>query len=224
MSVAQFTEILLLALGVTVSPIPMAAVILVMMSNRGVSNGVGFVVGWIGAMLFLAGGGGMLLQEIGQPGQGEPGTGMSVFRVGFGVFLLSISARCWLRRNPKGVTRPVPGWMRMLDEFGALRSFLLGVLLLIGNVKNLPLTLEAASALSRIENEVFFAMMLMVFTVVSSVGIFGPVIAAWLGGERADRQLKRLRQWLQDHNAIILFVIFLLLGSRALVRGLAGLM
>lgn len=219
-------ELSVLATGIAISPIPAAAVILVLMSKRGTANGLSFLVGWLVALLLTTGGGALLIQGFTKPEAPEGSVGLSIARIVFGVVLLLLAFRFGWRFVHRDREEPkVPAWLRMIDSFGLSKAALLGFVLAIANIKNLPLALEAAAVLSTAakEQRSVFCIGLLAFIFVASLSVIVPVVATYLGKETANRLLKGWKHWLQDHNMIILCVLFLFLGVRALVRGVLGL-
>ena len=216
-------EILPLALGVAVSPIPMAAIIFVLMTNRGKTNGWAFLLGWILGLVLLTGGIAALLGSIWETGKDESGLTLPLIRIGFGVFMLGLAARSWSRRPRRGEIPDMPGWMKTLDQLNFPGSILLGMLLLALNLKNLPISISAGAVLVRYQTKpAEFAIALLVFTLVASIGVALPVLVAHLGGEKTDLVLQNRKRWLAAHNATILCGLFLVIGLTSLGKGLAA--
>ena len=61
---------------------------------------------------------------------------------------------------------------------------------------------------------------LIVFVVVGSLTIAGPVLYYFLGGERAKAELDSLKGWLAMHNAVVMAVLFLVFGIDLIAKGL----
>lgn len=64
---------------------------------------------------------------------------------------------------------------------------------------------------------------LVVFVVVASLTIAGPVVYYLLGGEHAKAQVDSMKGWLAVHNAAVMTVLFLVLGVDLIAKGLAPL-
>jgi threonine/homoserine/homoserine lactone efflux protein len=142
-------EILPLAVGVALSPVPIIAIILMLGTPRARSNGPAFALGWLvgltiagGVMLVIASGS---AQEDG----GGPATWVSVLKLVIGVLFLLLAARTWHGRPRAGQEAAMPRWMRAIDRFTAVRSLVFGVLLSAVNPKNLALTIAAAAAIGQ---------------------------------------------------------------------------
>jgi len=61
---------------------------------------------------------------------------------------------------------------------------------------------------------------LVVFVLVASLTIAGPVVYYPLGGERARSELDELKDWLRMHNAAVMAVLFLVFGVDLIAKGI----
>jgi hypothetical protein len=61
---------------------------------------------------------------------------------------------------------------------------------------------------------------LIVFVIIASLTIAGPVVYYLLGGDKARAQLGEMRSWLALHNNAIMAVPFLILGANRIAKGL----
>jgi len=94
---AVIGEILPLAVGVAVSPLPIIAAILMLFSERAGSTSSGFLIGWIlgivvATAIFTALAGTL-------HSGGEPSAVASWIKIGLGVLLLLVGARQWRGRG-----------------------------------------------------------------------------------------------------------------------------
>jgi hypothetical protein len=115
----------------------------------------------------------------------------------------------------------MPKWMAAIDGFSAGRSTLIGFALAALNPKNLTLTLAASAAiaaagLSGSESYVVLA----VFVVIGTLGLAIPIGIAVFGGDKASETLSELHHWLAIHNAAIMSVLFVVIGSKLVGDGL----
>ncbi len=62
-----------------------------------------------------------------------------------------------------------------------------------------------------------------VFVVVGSLTVAGPVLFYVVAKDRAAEPLALIKQFMSDHNAVIMMVVLLLLGGKLLGNGIAGL-
>jgi threonine/homoserine/homoserine lactone efflux protein len=217
-------QVLSLGLGVSLSPVPIIAVVLMLATPSARSNGPAFVLGWIAGLVLV---GSVVLVVAGGAGAGEgsePATWVDLLKLALGGLLVLIAVRQWVKRPRDGADAPLPGWMRTIDEFSPARSIALGFALSAVNPKNLLLTVAAAaavagSAASAGEEAVAFG----VFVVVATLGPGLPVAVYFALGERAERWLDALKTWLSVHNAAIMAVLCLIIGAKLIGDGIAGL-
>ena len=89
------------------------------------------------------------------------------------------------------------------------------------NPKNLILTLGAAAGLAQLDlSTTDVVVSLIVFVVVASLTIAGPVVYYLLGGEKAKTALDELKDWLAAHNAAVMAVLLLVFGVDLIAKGI----
>ena len=108
--------------------------------------------------------------------------------------------------------------------FTPSKSLVVGAALSGANPKNLALTVAAAASIAQAgldggETVVAVA----VFVVIGSLTVVGPVVWYLVGGDRAARPLASIKQFMSDHNAVIMMVVLLVLGAKLIGNGIAGL-
>jgi threonine/homoserine/homoserine lactone efflux protein len=208
-------QILPLAVGVALSPIPIIAVVLMLVTRRARSNGPAFVVGWLVGLAIV--GAIMLAIASGADANegGEPATWASVLELVVGAMLLSAALRRWRGRPAAGGEAETPKWMQTIDGFSPAKSFGAGVVLSGVNPKNLLLAVAAANAIAQTgisggDQAVAYA----VFAVLGTLGVGIPVVLYFVLGERSKDLLERLKGWMSVHNAAIMAVLFLVIGAK----------
>ena len=217
-------EILPLAIGVALSPLPIIAVVLMLGTPRARANGPAFAVGWlagltiVGAIVLILAGGNASADS------GGPATWASVLKLVFGILFLLMAARIWHGRPKPGQEAEMPKWMQAIDGFSAGKSLGAGALLSGLNPKNLALTIAAATAIAQTgipggEQAVALA----VFVVVGSLTILAPVAIYFAMGAKAKEILDGLKSFMQAHNAAIMAVLLLVLGAKLIGDAIAGL-
>src|SRR5262249_39563624 len=164
------------ALGVALSPIPIAAVVLMLLTGRSRANGAAFIVGWVSGLALV---GALVLSIAGAVAIGrveDSPKWHSIAALALGSAFLLAALRQW-RERPHG-RDPVktPKWMAALEEFSPARAVGAGVLLSALNPKNLALAVVAATAIahtsvSRPQQVTGYA----VFVLIASIGIGAPM-------------------------------------------------
>jgi hypothetical protein len=215
------SEVLTFAVWVAISPVPIIAVTLMLFSQRARVNGPMFLLGWVIAVAFVS------VVAYNLADQGEAATSstadetIAVGKIVFGVLLLLLAARNWRSRPAPGTEPEMPKWMAGIDAMTPPKALGLGVVLGGVNPKNLLLAAAAGAGLAELglsSSEVTVS--LIVFVVVASITIAGPVIYYLLGGDSAKGRLDEMKQWLTLHNNAIMAVLFLVFGAKLIADGL----
>lgn len=211
-----------IAVGVLISPMPIVALVLMLVSRRAGSNGAAFVVGWVAGIFVV---GTLIAVLAGDAGSsdGEPPTWAALLKVVLGALLLVLAVRSWQSRPGEGEPATTPTWMAALDEFNAFKAFGVGVLLGAVNPKNLLLVVSAGTTIATATSETRDQIVAMaVFTVVASLGLLVPFGIYLMAGEKAARLLEGIKAWMIANNAVIMTVLLLVLGIKMVGDGVAA--
>lgn len=210
--------------GVAISPLPIIAVVLMLATSRGRVNGPAFLLGWVAGLAIL--GTVVLLVSSGADASsnGAPATWVSVLKLVLGAAGLLGAAAQW-RGRPKGDAAPaLPKWMSAIDQLGAGKALGMGALLSSLNPKNLLITVGAAAGIAQTGISAGEqAVALAIFVLIASLGVGAPVAIFFLMGERAAKLLAGMKDWMGAHNAAIMAVLFLVLGTKLIGDGISGL-
>ena len=217
-------QILPSAVGVAISPFPIVAVVLMLVTARGRVNGLAFILGWVvglalvGAVLFSVASG------VESSEQGEPAPWASVVVLVLGVLLLLIALKQWRGRPQEGNEVKTPKWMEALDQFSPIKAAGAGVVLSAVNPKNLLLAGAGAAAIVRMHVSVGQQVVAyVIFVLLATIGVVAPVLIYFAMGDRSRALLDRLKNWLAWHNAVIMTVLFLIIGVKLIGVGISGL-
>jgi threonine/homoserine/homoserine lactone efflux protein len=221
---AAIGDILPLAVGVAISPVPVIAVVLMLGTPRARPNGLAFALGWVVGLTVVGGVILALASGNSQADDGGPETWVSVVKLALGVLFLLLAARTWRSRPRAGQEAAMPKWMQAIDTFTTGRSFGFGVLLSGVNPKNLALTIAAAAAIAQTGiSGGEAAGTLAVFIIVGSLSILAPVVIYFAMGVKAAVILDELKTWMADNNAAIMSVLLLVLGAKLIGDAIGGL-
>ena len=210
------------AVGVALSPIPIIAVILMLATPRARSNGLAFAAGWIGGLVVVSVVVLVVASDASDPNS-SASDGVNWGKVAIGVLFLVLARRQWRGRPRHGEVAEMPKWMETIDSFTAAKSGGLGVVLSALNPKNLALTLAAAASIAQADLSTGdTAIAVAVFVAVASISVVGPVLFYLLAPETAAKPLDALKVFMSEHNAVIMVVLFLVLGAKILGDGLGG--
>jgi threonine/homoserine/homoserine lactone efflux protein len=216
-------DLLPLALGVAISPIPIIAAILMLLSAKAGGTSAGFLLGWV-AGIAVATTAFTALAGAGFGGSGEPSAAVSWIKIAVGVLLLLLAVRQWRGRPKPGADAALPKWMSAIDTVTPVKAVGLGFLLSAVNPKNLLMCVAAGAAigsggLSGGEDVVAVA----VFTVLAASTVAVPVLAYAAARDRLRGPLDELKEWLQTHNAAVMSVLLLVIGTVLIGKGIGGL-
>ena len=212
-------DILPLALGVAISPIPIIAAILMLFSSRATGTSLGMLVGWILGIVVVTTVFTVVSGSL-QAG-GEPPAGASWTKIVLGGLLLSVGIRNWRGR---GGVHETPKWMAAIDSFSPVKALGLGFLLAAVNPKNLLLGIAAGVAIGGAGISVGQeAVAIAVFTVIAASTVAVPVVAYLFAADKMRGPLDRLKAWLQENNATVMAVLILVIGVVLIGKGIGGL-
>lgn len=219
---AAIGDVLGLAAGVAVSPLPIVAMILVLATPRGRVNGIVFGLGWVLGLAVL----GAVVLALAGPADasdgGEPAAWTGWLKLLLGVLALLLAVRQWRGRPAPGSEPQMPKWMASIDRLKPGGALGLGALLSAVNPKNGGLTIAAAATIAGTglaggEQ----AVVLAVFVLIGSAGVLAPLIVYLVAGEGAARTLDSWKAWAATHNAAVMAVLFLVFGFKLVGDGLA---
>jgi len=217
-------EMLPLAIGIAISPLPIIAIILMLITPKARSNGLAFLGGW---MLGLAVVGTVVLivaDTAGIATSSGPSRTVSLIKLVLGLLLLVVAWRQFGKRPKPGAEAPLPKWMRALDSFTPTRSLAIGALLSGVNPKNFILNATAAAGIAQAGLAgAQQAVVLIVLVIVGSLGIIAPVGVYFAMGDKAAPVLGGWKTWLAANNATVMMVLFLVFGVTLIGKGISGL-
>jgi len=215
------SEVLTFAVGVAISPVPIIAVILMLFSQRARANGPMFLLGWVIGLAVVSGVAYALSDAADASTNSTTSDAIAWGKIVFGVLFLLLAARNWRTRPGPDAEPQMPKWMAGIDEFAPGKALALGVLLSGVNPKNLLLTVGAATGVAQLSLSTADAVgSLIVFVVVASLTIAGPVLYYLVGGDHAKIELDSMKGWLAVHNAAVMTVLFLVFGVDLIAKGL----
>ena len=215
------SAILTFAVGVAISPVPIIAVTLMLFSQRARVNGLMFLLGWVVALAVVSGIAYLAADQANAATDSTTSDTIAWGKIVFGVLFLMLAARNWRSRPAPGTEPEMPKWMEGIDALKPVKALGLGLLLAGVNPKNLMLTAAAGAGLAALGLSTGNAVgSLIVFVVIASVTIAGPVVYYLLGGESAKARLDEMKNWLALHNNAVMAVLFLVFGAKLIADGL----
>jgi threonine/homoserine/homoserine lactone efflux protein len=214
-------EILPLAVGIAISPIPIIAAILMLLSPRAKGSSVGFMIGWLAgivvAIVLFS-----LLSSVVPQETGGRSPVAGVIKIILGVLLFVLAIQQWRARPTKGDRASLPKWMSAIDSMPAAKALWLGFLLAAVNPKNLLLAISAGVIVGGAGLTVGqMTVVIAIFVLLAASTVLVPVVSYLIASARLAGPLDKLRQWLVDNNAVIMAVLLLVLGVAMIGKGFA---
>jgi len=221
---ATFGDILPLAVGVAISPIPIIATILMLLAPRAGATSLGFLIGWVVGIAGSSTVFTVIAATVGLEGSSATSTSTHWVKVALGILLLALAGRQWRSRPKAGADAFLPGWMSAIGSFTFVKAAGLGLLLSAVNPKNLLLCAAAGvdiggAMLSNTDRVVLIA----IFTLIGACTVAIPVVAYAFAKDRMRAPLDDMKTWLQQHNAAVMTVLLLLIGVVLIGKGVGGL-
>lgn len=217
-------DVLGLAAGVAVSPLPIVAMILILATPHGRLNGTLFAAAWavglaaLSAIMLVIGGTG------GASTDKHPATWVGALKLALGVLLALLGARLWHRRPTDPSDAQLPKWMAAIDSFTPLKILGLGLALSAANAKNAPLAIAAGASISAsgipVPQQIAT---LVIFVLIASAGVLAPLAVYLIMGERAKTLLGNWRDWAAQHNVAVMAVLFFVFGLKLTGDGISAL-
>jgi threonine/homoserine/homoserine lactone efflux protein len=216
-------DLLPLAIGVAISPVPIIAVILMLLSKQAGRTSVGFLIGWLLGIVAVTT---IVLLVVGQAKDTStgPSTASSVIKLVLGVLVLLVGVREWRARPKEGEPAHLPKWMNAIDSFTFGKAVGLGAVLSGVNPKNLLLCVAAGTTIGAGHlSGGGDAVAIGIFTVLASCSIAIPVIVYLSAREKMTKPLTELHGWLAQNTATVMAVLMLVIGVVLIGKGIGGL-
>lgn len=211
-------QILGLAVGVAISPVPIIAVTLMLFSRSAASNSLSFLVGWLIGITGVA----TVVLAIGLDDSDGSDSG-GIAQIVVGLLLLAVALQQWRSRPGDGDEPRVPPWMATIDELTAPKAFGLAVVLSALNPKNLGLTVAAAVSIGSVGlGAGQEAVVVLVYVVLASVTLIVPVVGYAAARDAMVPALDTMKVWLMANDATVMATLFLVLGAKVLGDGIAS--
>jgi len=210
------------AVGVALSPVPIIAVILMLATPKARSNSLAFAVGWVAGLVVVS----VVVLVVAGNADTDSTTSDTVnwFKLALGVVLLALAARQWRSRPAKGEQPVMPKWLQTLDTFTPPKALVLGAALSGVNPKNLALTIAASGSIAQAGlSSGESAVAVVVFVVLGSLTVAGPALFNLIAPNAAAKPLAAMKDFMGDHNNVIMMVVLLILGAKLIGNGLGGL-
>jgi threonine/homoserine/homoserine lactone efflux protein len=220
---AVIGEILPLLIVVAVSPINIVAAILLLFTKKPVANASSYLVGFMLGVAAVLSGLVAVADAIGLDPDSNRSRGASALLLVLGIALIVLAARKF-SHGPAPADQPdPPKWMQGIGGFGTGKSLVVGLAVGALNPKNVAVAVASGVVIATAElpgsQQIW---VVVIYTLIVSLGVGAPIVAAKALGDRSDDVLTTWKNWLDRNNATMMAVIYLFFGVILLGKGIAG--
>jgi hypothetical protein len=204
----------LITLVIALEPVPILAGVLLLTTEHGRPNAIGFVLGWASALAVI----GIATAIVG--GRVTTSSGSTSSKVsavldivlGAGALFYALRLRS---RSAAGVAPPTPAWMARLDTMSPIAAFVLGAFL--------PPYLVAVGVGNELVREDLSTTQLVVavilFVVIGSIGCLIPILVTVVRPSHSDAVLGAWRTWLQANWRVLMVWLLGGIGVYLAIKG-----
>jgi threonine/homoserine/homoserine lactone efflux protein len=213
------TELIPLALVISLSPLSIIPAVLVLHSPRPRPAGLAYLFGWLLAIAVLTA---IFVEVSGLLGDlHNPPKWASWLRIVVGAALIVFGIFGWLNRHKSAHS---PAWMRRITDTTPARAGATAAVLAVVNPKVLFICAAAGLAigtegLSTVRS--WLALLWFVLAAGSSVAL--PILAYAVFSDRLDDALGRLKDWMEKQHAVLVAIILIVIGLLVLYKGIHAL-
>lgn len=213
-------ELLPVAAGIAISPMPIIAAILMILSPRANQIGSAFLVGWVGGIVIAS----IVFAFLGKaasdndPNASKPITG--TIMLALGLALMWLGWKQWQGRPKPGEPAKRPAWMNAIDSMSVRNALTLGFILTALNLKNMMYEASAGAIIGSAGLNIGeMVIVMIVFVIIASLTVGGPIVAYRIAPDRFAAPLESMRIWLEQNNAVIMTIVLMLIGISIVGKG-----
>jgi threonine/homoserine/homoserine lactone efflux protein len=215
--------ILPLAVGIAVSPIPIIAAILMLLSPKARGTSLGFLLGWVLGIVVVVVVFTLLSSVLPDSDSDASKPVAGTIQIILGALLLLLAVKEWRSRPHPGTEPELPKWMAAIDTMTVVRGLVLGFVLAGLNPKNLLMGVAAGVAIGGGNLDGGATVLaVVVFTVVAASTVAIPVIAYVAASAKMAGPLETLRTWLVHNNSTVMAVLLLVIGVVLIGKGIGS--
>lgn len=217
-------ELLPLAVALALGPLPIIALVLILVSGDARRNGVGFVIGRLTGLAAIVAVTLVIFSLIGDPSfghRGHPAPATSIARIVIGIALIGLGVRYWLKRNEPEKPSPIA---KHVDGLNFGRAIGMGVLVCVVDPSCIALGLLAGVDIASSKAAIPTAILVAAgFVLLATATVTLPLLAYLAGGEAAERKIAGVKVWLLSNEKAVMMVLFFVIGAMLVGRGIRDL-
>lgn len=216
---------LVLASGGIVSVGSITLVILLLISDKGWRNGLGYMLGYTIAYSLV----GMAIITLGfnatADNANEPSMAGPILFIVMGGLLLWMTIRNWRKPAADPADNTPPRLFTFVDKTTPLKAFAFGAMVSVVNFKNLAIFLSAVSVVHLSNLDLSFKIVnVLLVALVFCLSVIIPVLIYVLFPKRSDEFLNWIKQYLETNSRAIGIWLPLVFGLLFLIKGITGLL
>ena len=216
-------DVLPLAVGVAISPMPIIAVILMLLASRAGATSAGFLAGWVAGIAVTAIVVTIIANTIGLSKSGGGSTAGGVVKIVLGAVIVLFGVKQWRGRPQEGSEPALPKWLAAVKSFTPAKATGLGLALAV-NPKNLLLILSAGVVIGTAGLPVGQVVAtIVVFTIIAAISVAAPVVGYRFAQAKARVWLGGLEKWLTANNTTVTMTLLFLIGVVLIGKGIGAL-
>ena len=199
-------------MGLLISPLPLVAIIAIVLSPRARTNGAAFAGGSILVIFAVTLVTALTTTGVGASGGQGNDTIVLVVDIVLALGFLVLAVISWRSRPPAGTEAKAPGWLSAIDSMSAAKTFGLGVVMGITNGKDLPLEIKAGAHIGGTPLAAGAAIgIAAVFAIAGGLALILVTVLAATGSRTITAALGRMKGGLIAYNAAIMATVFAML-------------
>lgn len=209
-----------MALGIALSPAPVLAVIVLLMTPQAKSSAPAFLTGWLLAIL------GIGTFIIFLPGVVASHGGLSdttgIVKVLLGFILIILAIPVWIKRPKSNDPFRAPKIFKGIDNFGMGKSFIAGFLTSGLSIKIIALTASGAAHIDTTDlvDHIETLVGVFIFSLVASFTLILPIIVYFLSPKKMKLFAEKFKTFLIKYYTIIIVTMLLVFGLVLIYIGL----
>lgn len=202
------------AVGMLISPLPIVAVVAILVSPRGRAAAPAYAATFLLVVLAFVGLGALTAAGASSASSGAGRIVVLILTILLTAGFSGLAVASWVSRPQPGTEPRPPAWLAAVDTITPARAAALGFVMAITNTKNIPLALKGGALIGAAHlPPLVAALVCLALAVAASLALILPTVLAMTGARSVVRALERLKTEMIAHNAVIMTVLFAILAA-----------
>ena len=224
MTFGPIANIAPLALGVAISPLPVVAMLVLLLTKGARRNSLVTLACWILGVSFTIGIAIAFAGRLPQPRHGDDLPAEWVFAILLGIALIITAAISYFGRRDKPQGGEPPAWLKRVDNLTPWGGAVIALSNAVTSPKNMALTLTAGLVIARAAvSPAEVAASALVFVAIATLLMAIPVVFYFVGGEHSVRILTRWKDRITLHASAFIEIVLVVIGIAMTARGISNL-